>query len=34
MVYVGMDVHQKSTTFCILDASKEEGDGRYRTVKR
>ena len=34
MVYIGMDVHQKSTMFCILDASKEEGDGRYRTVKR
>lgn len=34
MVYVGMDVHQKSTTFCILDPSKEEGAGRYRTIKR
>lgn len=33
MVYVGMDVHQKSTTFCILDPSKEEV-GRYRTIKR
>ena len=33
MVYIGMDVHQKSTTFCIFDPSKE-GAERYRTLKR
>ena len=33
MVYIGMDVHQKSTTFCIFDPSKERAE-RYRTLKR
>lgn len=33
MVHVGMDVHQASTTFCILDPPME-GPGRYRTLKR
>ncbi|MEK7710391.1 MAG: hypothetical protein AAB341_00710 [Planctomycetota bacterium] len=31
MIYIGMDVHQKSTTFCLFDPSAEE-DRQYRTV--
>lgn len=31
MIYIGMDVHQKSTTFCLFDPSSPE-DGQYRTV--
>lgn len=33
MVYVGMDVHQLSTTFCLFDPS-DGPKGRYRTVTR
>lgn len=33
MVYVGMDVHQSSTTFCLFDPL-DGPKGRYRTVKR
>lgn len=33
MIYIGMDVHQKSTTFCLFDPA-QEGAGRYRTVTR
>lgn len=33
MVYIGMDVHQSSTTFCVFDPSAEEG-GQYRTLTR
>lgn len=33
MVYIGMDVHQSSTTFCLFDPS-EGPKGRYRTVTR
>ena len=28
MIYIGMDVHQKSTTFCLFDPSQEKA-GRY-----
>lgn len=31
MIYIGMDVHQKSTTFCLFDPSAEK-DRQYRTV--
>ncbi len=31
VIYIGMDVHQKSTTFCLFDPSAEE-DRQYRTV--
>jgi transposase len=33
MVYIGMDVHQSSTTFCLFDPS-DGPKGRYRTVTR
>lgn len=33
MVYVGMDVHQSSTTFCFFDPAAEAGR-QYRTVTR
>ena len=33
MVYVGMDVHQSSTTFCLFDPGVGP-KGRYRTVTR
>ena len=33
MIYIGMDVHQKSTTFCLFDPSAEKGR-QYRTVTR
>lgn len=33
MVYIGMDVHQKSTTFCLFDPSAQKKD-QYRTVTR
>ena len=33
MIYIGMDVHQKSTTFCLFDPSAEK-DRQYRTVTR
>lgn len=33
MIYIGMDVHQVSTTFCLFDPAKEQA-GRYRTVTR
>ena len=33
MIYIGMDVHQSSTTFCLFDPGKEKA-GRYRTVTR
>ena len=33
MVYVGMDVHQTSTVFCIFDPSAEKGR-QYRTLTR
>jgi transposase len=33
VVYIGMDVHQSSTTFCLFDPAKEK-TGRYRTVTR
>jgi len=31
VIYIGMDVHQKSTTFCLFDPSAEK-DRQYRTV--
>lgn len=33
MIYIGMDVHQKSTTFCLFDPSAPT-DREYRTVTR
>jgi transposase len=33
VIYIGMDVHQMSTTFCLFDPSAPEG-GQYRTVTR
>jgi len=33
VIYIGMDVHQSSTTFCLFDPS-EEKVGRYRTLTR
>ena len=33
VIYMGMDVHQVATTFCLFDPSKEKA-GRYRTVTR
>ena len=33
MIYIGMDVHQKSTTYCLFEPSQERV-GRYRTVTR
>ena len=33
MIYIGMDVHQQSTTFCLFDPAPEEA-GRYRTMTR
>lgn len=33
MVYIGMDVHQSSTTFCLFDPNEGE-KGRYCTVTR
>ncbi len=33
MIYIGMDVHQKSTTFCLFDPSAKKKD-QYRTVTR
>lgn len=31
MVYIGMDVHQRSTTFCVFDPTAEKGR-QYRTL--
>ena len=33
MIHIGMDVHQSSTTFCLLDSTKEKA-GRFRTITR
>ena len=33
MVYVGMDVHSKTTTFCLHDPE-AKGRRQYRTVTR
>ena len=33
MVYIGMDVHQSSATFCLFDPSAEE-HCRYRTLTK
>jgi hypothetical protein len=33
MIYIGMDVHQSSTTFCLYDPS-QDGRGRFRTLTR
>ena len=33
MVYIGMDVHQSSTTFCVFDPSADKAH-QYRTVTR
>lgn len=33
MIYIGMDVHQKSTTFCLFDPTAAKAD-QYRTVTR
>jgi transposase len=33
VIYIGMDVHQKSTTFCLFDPSQGQA-GRYRTLTR
>lgn len=33
MIYIGMDVHQSSTTFCLFDPAKSEGRA-YRTLTR
>lgn len=33
MIYVGMDIHQSSTTFCLFDPDEGEA-GRYRTLTR
>ena len=33
VIYLGMDVHQKSTTSCLFDVSAETGR-EYRTVTR
>ncbi len=33
VIYIGMDVHQKSTTFCLFDPSAEK-ERQYRPVTR
>ena len=33
MVYIGMNVHQSSTTFCLFDPKQDKGH-RYRTLTR
>jgi transposase len=34
MIYVGMDVHQRSTTFCLYDPAVEDRKQQYRTLTR
>ena len=29
MMYIGMDVHQESTTFCVLDPLKEASSAEF-----